>query len=62
MEAVRNRRNTGGEILLTKREIIEMITIPTLAKSVRFIIWSHVVLLYYARPADVSDTGKSLST
>ena len=32
MEAIRNRRNIGELRLLTKREITEMITIPTLTK------------------------------
>jgi hypothetical protein len=37
MEAIRNR-NIEGIHLLTKREINEMITIPTLTQSVRFMI------------------------
>jgi hypothetical protein len=44
MEAIRNRRNIGKLRILTKREITEMITIPTLAKSVRFMISWHAVL------------------
>ena len=44
MEAVRNCRNTGGLHLLTKREITEMITIPTLTKTVRFMTVWHVKL------------------
>jgi hypothetical protein len=43
METIRNRRNIGELRLLTKREITDMITIPTLAKSIRFTISWHVV-------------------
>lgn len=40
---IRNRSNTGELRSLTKREIVEMITIPTLTKSVRFKVTWHVI-------------------
>ena len=43
-EAIRNRKNIKGLHLLTKREINDMITIPTLAQSVRFMIAWNVAL------------------
>jgi hypothetical protein len=46
---------------LTKREIREMITIPTLTKTMRFMDLDAACRLDYSRPTDVSDSCQRLA-